>query len=133
MTQTAPPACSEAGLPDPPEMTEERIAAIAKAIGHPARVRILQQFDQCIPHIAGEIVAEVHLAQSTVSEHLRILREADVLFSRQDGPRSWYCVRRTVLQAFAHAVKDLAVEPLLRYGAEVDGRATPAEGHPEKG
>jgi ArsR family transcriptional regulator len=94
-------------------MTEERIAAIAKALGHPARVRILEQFDQCIPHIAGEIVAETDLAQSTVSEHLRILREADVLFTRRDGPRSWYCVRRSVLRAFARAVEDLAAEPLL--------------------
>ena len=106
-----PPVCSEDGLPDPPQMTDERVAAIAKALGNPARVRILEQFDQCIPHVAGEIVAETDLAQSTVSEHLRILREADVLFTRKDGPRSWYCVRRSVLRSFAEAVEHLAVEP----------------------
>lgn len=110
-TEPTIPPCTEEGLPDPPEMTEERIAAIAKALGHPARVSILEQFHQCVPHIAGEIVAETDLAQSTVSEHLRILREADVLFTRKDGPRSWYCVRRSVLRAFASAVEDLAAEP----------------------
>ena len=109
--EPSPPVCSEEGLPDPPKMTEERIAAIAKALGHPARVQILRQFDRCIPHVAGEIVAETDLAQSTVSEHLRILREADVLFTRKDGPRSWYCVRRSVLRAYAEAVARLAVDP----------------------
>ena len=92
MTDLSAPSCSEAGLPDPPPMTEEVIALIAKALGHPARVRILEQFDQCIPHVAGEIADVSDLAQSTVSEHLRILREADLLFARKDGPRVWYCV-----------------------------------------
>ena len=112
MTDTSSPACSEAGLPDPAPMTEEAMAAIGKALGHPARVRILEQFDQCIPHVAGEIADESDLAQSTVSEHLRILREADLLFARKDGPRIWYSVRRSVLRAYASAVDDLASEPV---------------------
>jgi len=112
MTDAESPACSEAGLPDPPPMTDEAVAHIAKALGHPARVQILEQFDQCIPHVAGEIADESDLAQSTVSEHLRILREADILFARKDGPRIWYCVRRSVLRAFAEAVYGLAAEPV---------------------
>jgi DNA-binding transcriptional ArsR family regulator len=55
-----------------------------------------------------EIVGECRLAQSTVSEHLRIMREADVLFARNDGPRVWYCLRRSVLRAYAAAVRELA-------------------------
>lgn len=114
MTDLSAPSCSESGLPDPPPMTEEVIAVIAKALGHPARVRILEQFDQCIPHVAGDIADVSDLAQSTVSEHLRILREADLLFARKDGPRVWYCVRRSVIRAFAKAVEDLAIEPVDR-------------------
>lgn len=110
-----PPACTEDGLPDPPPMSFERVAAIAKALGHPARIRILDQFDQCVPHNAGEIFDGCDLAQSTVSEHLRILREADILSARKDGPRTWYCVRRSVLHAFARAIEDVAVEPVLRH------------------
>jgi ArsR family transcriptional regulator len=94
-------------------MTEERIALISKALGHPARVNIVEQFDVCIPHVAGEIVDECDLAQSTVSEHLRILREADVLFVRKDGPRSWYCLRRSVLRDYTTAVAELATSALL--------------------
>jgi ArsR family transcriptional regulator len=109
------PTCTEDGLPDPAPMTEEHLAQIAKALGHPARIRILELFDECIPHLAGEIVENCALAQSTVSEHLRILREADILFARTDGPRTWYCVRRSVLHAFARAMEDLAVEPVLHH------------------
>jgi len=115
MADTLAPACREDGLPDPMPMTEEYLAQIAKALGHPARLRMLEQFDDCVPHLAGEIVEHCRLAQSTVSEHLRILREADILFSRKDGSRTWYCVRRSVLHAFARAMEDLAVEPVLHH------------------
>lgn len=91
------------------------MATIARALAHPARIRILEQFDECIPHVAGEIVQGCDLAQSTVSEHLRILREAGILSVRKDGPRNWYCVRRSVLHAYARAIDDLAIEPVLRH------------------
>ena len=106
--RATPPVCSEEGLPAPGAMTEERIAQISKALGNPARVQIIEQFDQCIPHVAGEIVEGSDLAQSTVSEHLRVLREADLLFVRRDGPRSWYCVRRSVLREYAAAIRELS-------------------------
>ncbi len=93
-------------------MDEERIAELAKALAHPERIRILKQFETCQPHIAQEIVFESALAQSTVSEHLRILREAGLLFARKDGPRTWYCMRRKVLREFAQAVEDLTSVPM---------------------
>lgn len=114
MKPPLPPACTEEGLPDPGPLTEERIALIAKALANPARVKILEQFEECTPHIVQDIVSRCDLAQSTVSEHLRILREADVLFRTQDGPRTWYCLRRSVLRAFAKAVEDLADYPAKR-------------------
>jgi ArsR family transcriptional regulator len=85
-------------------MTVDRIAQIAKALAHPARLRILGQFRVCRPHIVQEIVGECELAQSTISEHLRILREANLLFATKDGPRTWYCLRRSVLDEFSRAV-----------------------------
>jgi DNA-binding transcriptional ArsR family regulator len=71
-------------------------------------MRIIEQFDECRPHTVNEIVDRCSLAQSTVSEHLRILREADILFATKDGPRTWYCLRRSVLQRYAAAVDHLA-------------------------
>jgi ArsR family transcriptional regulator len=91
-------------------MTGEQVASVGKALGHPARVAILEFFKECRPHIAGEVVAQLPLAQSTVSEHLRILREADLLFSTEDGPRTWFCMRRSVLHRFSQAVETLTEE-----------------------
>jgi len=113
MNQPRPPACSEDGLPQPLPMTEERVAAIAKGLAHPARVKIIRQFREARPHMAHEIFEGCDLAQSTVSEHLRILREADILFATKDGPRTWYCLRRSVLRQFADAVNDLTSEWVL--------------------
>ena len=93
-------------------MTFDELAHIAKGLGHGARLGILEQFLAGEPHIAQEIVGECTLAQSTVSEHLRILREAGILVARKDGSRTWYCLRRSRLNAFIAAVEKLAAEPL---------------------
>lgn len=95
-------------MSDPGPLDEERIAEVAKGLAHPARVRIIEQFIECRPHTVHEIVDGCSLAQSTVSEHLRILREADILFATKDGPRVWYCLRRSVLRRYADAVSHLA-------------------------
>jgi ArsR family transcriptional regulator len=71
---------------------DEELAALAKAIGHPARVRILRLLSQREAKVCSQIVGEFPLAQSTVSEHLRILREAGLIRSREDGPRVGYCI-----------------------------------------
>lgn len=113
MNAPRPPKCSEEHLGAAQPMTEERLARIAKALAHPERVRILEQFDECRPLMVHEIVLHSALAQSTVSEHLRILRDAGVLFATKDGPRTWYCMQRSVLRQFVDAVDDLAVERAL--------------------
>ena len=102
-----PPRCSEDGLEDLGPYDSDRIAQVAKALAHPARVRIVQQFDSDESHYAQEIVGNCDLAQSTVSEHLRILREAGVLHTIRDGPRVWYCLRRSVVRDFVRAIEDL--------------------------
>lgn len=90
-------------------MTEERIAEIAKALGHPARIRIVEQFEDCRSRTVHEIVEHCTLSQSTVSEHLRILRQPDILFATKDGSRVWYCLRRSVLTTYAEAVGELSL------------------------
>jgi ArsR family transcriptional regulator len=112
--ERTPPACTEAGLPPAlPIVTDDDIARIARGLAHPARVRILDQFTVCTPHLVQQIVDDSNLAQSTISEHLRVLREADILFARKDGPRVWYCMRRSVLRSFAQAILDLADDSAL--------------------
>ena len=71
---------------------DEALARLAKALGHPARVRILRMLSRKEARVCSQIVDELPLAQSTVSEHLRILREAGLVRSSQDGPRVGYCI-----------------------------------------
>jgi DNA-binding transcriptional ArsR family regulator len=107
MSLPNPPECSEADLPDPSPLSEERVALIAKGLAHPARIRIVELFLDHRCRTAHEVVDACELAQSTVSEHLRILREAEILSARKDGPRIWYCMRRSVVHQFAQAVEEL--------------------------
>jgi ArsR family transcriptional regulator len=64
---------------------ETTTAALAKALAHPARIRILRLLQTTPGCIGGEIVGAVGLAQSTVSEHLRILKAAGVITGEIDA------------------------------------------------
>ena len=80
-----------------PEADEE-LAKMAKAIGHPARVRILRMLSGNPVRVCSQIVGEIPLAQSTVSEHLRILKDAGLIRSNQDGTRVGYCINYNALR-----------------------------------
>jgi ArsR family transcriptional regulator len=86
---------------------DETLAAMAKALGHPVRVRILRLLAARRACMTGELVAELPLAQSTISEHLRILREAGLVQGEIEGPRTSYCVSRSGLAALRRAVSSL--------------------------
>ncbi len=82
------------------EAADEELAALAKAVGHPARVRILRMLSRKEARVCSQIVGELPLAQSTVSEHLRILKEAGLIRSREEGSRVGYCINYPVLRRF---------------------------------
>lgn len=86
---------------------DDSLAALAKALGHPARIQILRFLSQQTTCITGDVVAEIPLAQSTVSEHLRILREAGLVQGKVDGPRTRYCVRPEGLATLKAGVASL--------------------------
>ena len=88
-----------AGPLDGPEADAE-IAAFGKAIGHPVRVRILRMLARKKAHLCSHIVDELPLAQSTISEHLRILRAAGLVQANEKGPRVSYCIVPTALKRF---------------------------------
>ena len=77
---------------------DDQLAKLAKAIGHPARVRIIRMLSRKEARVCSQIVDELPLAQSTVSEHLRILKEAGLVRSSQDGPRVGYCINFDTLR-----------------------------------
>jgi ArsR family transcriptional regulator len=92
-----PPAQADFQGLEGPEADDE-LAKLAKAIGHPARVRILRMLSRKEARVCSQIVGELPLAQSTVSEHLRILKDAGLVRSSQDGPRVGYCIHYDTLR-----------------------------------
>lgn len=74
-----------------------KLAQLAKAIAHPARIEILQKIASHGTCICGEIVEHLPLAQATVSQHLKALKEAGLICGEIDGPRSCYCIDYTQL------------------------------------
>jgi DNA-binding transcriptional ArsR family regulator len=71
---------------------DERLALRLKALAHPARLRILDVLAVRGTCVCSEIVEVLPLAQATVSQHLKVLKEAGLLQGTIDGPRSCYCL-----------------------------------------
>ncbi len=99
------PACGQrpctpagSGPAAPIAADEQELADLAKAVGHPARVRILKILIDRDACICGDIVEQIPLAQSTVSQHLKQLQEAGLIQGEIDGPRVCYCVNPTTLK-----------------------------------
>ncbi len=83
---------------------DERLAALAKALAHPARLKILALLARTPGCIGGDIVQAVGLAQSTVSEHLRILKAAGVIEGQIDPPRVCYALAPGALAPLAELI-----------------------------
>jgi ArsR family transcriptional regulator len=86
---------------------DEELADLSKAVGHPARVAILRLLARREACICGDIVDELPLAQSTVSQHLKVLKEAGLIRGDIDGPRVCYCVEPRTLRRLKALVGSL--------------------------
>ncbi len=71
---------------------QNQIAVIAKALGHPARVAIIEYLLKVNTCITGDIVNELPLAQPTVSQHLRELKNAGLIQGSIEGTSVCYCI-----------------------------------------
>lgn len=72
--------------------SDNELARYAKALGHPARVAILRILVERRACVCGDIVEHLPIAQSTVSQHLKELKEAGLIQGDIDGPRVCYCI-----------------------------------------
>ncbi len=77
---------------------DEELASLARAIGHPARVKILRMLAATKGCVCGDLVSAMPLAQSTVSQHLKILKDAGLIRGEIDGPRVCYCLAPEALR-----------------------------------
>jgi ArsR family transcriptional regulator, arsenate/arsenite/antimonite-responsive transcriptional repressor len=87
---------------------DKELARLAKALGHPARVRIVQLLLSRNNCMCGDIVDELPLAQSTVSQHLKVLKEAGVIFGETEGPSVCYCVQKATIRRLLELLHNLA-------------------------
>ena len=71
---------------------EARLARMLKALGNPIRFQIMKTLAECQTCITQEIVESTPLAQSTVSQHLKVLREAGLIQGEIEGPATCYCI-----------------------------------------
>lgn len=82
------------------------IADIAKAISHPARLAILIEVAKQKSCICGEIVEVLPLAQSTVSQHLKELKEVGLIKGTVDGTKSCYCINWSKINEFKSLINN---------------------------
>lgn len=87
--------------------TQNDLAALAKALGHPARVAILQFLIKRKACVCGDIVDELPLSQSTVSQHLAELKKAGLIKGDIEGPSVCYCIDEKVWAKARKALNDL--------------------------
>ncbi|KAA5541022.1 winged helix-turn-helix transcriptional regulator [Roseiconus nitratireducens] len=90
-----------------PDAAADELAKLAWAIAHPARVQIVRLLigrDACM---CGEIVSCLPLAQSTVSQHLKILKESGLIQGEVDGPKVCYCINAPKLARLKQLVEQL--------------------------
>lgn len=83
------------------------LAEMCKALAHPARVRILEILLANENCFCGQIVDMLPLAQSTVSQHLKSLKQAGLIIGEIDGPSICYCVDNNRLDQFKKMVAEL--------------------------
>lgn len=85
---------------------QNRLAAYFKALAHPARIAILQVLIEKNACICGDIVEELPLAQPTVSQHLKELKQAGIIKGTIEGTSICYCVDETAWHAIQEAFGD---------------------------
>ena len=101
----------------------ERRAAIAKALGHPSRLMIvdaLQEGERCVCELTELVGAD----QSTVSRHLAVLKSAGLVDTRKEGPMIFYRLRVQCLEGFFSCIETVVRHGLEREEAAV-GRSAP--------
>lgn len=89
---------------------DERLVAIFRALGNPLRMQLVRYMAEHPLCITGDLVQFSSLAQSTVSEHLKVLREAGIVAGTVDGPARCYCLNEDTLRWLREQVAELTQE-----------------------
>lgn len=85
------------------------IAQLFKAIGHPARIAILEYLIQRKTCVCGEVVDELNLSQSTISQHLKALKEAQIIKGEIEGVKTCYCVNEEKIKLIQNIINQYII------------------------
>ncbi|HCD51730.1 MAG TPA: transcriptional regulator [Balneolaceae bacterium] len=88
------------------EDRQQKLAELFKALGHPARVAILELLNNSQSCMCGDITEQLPLAQSTVSQHLKALKQAGLIKGEIDGVRTCYCIDESGLELIQGMMSD---------------------------
>lgn len=88
-------------------MNTEQLAKIFKALGHPTRIKIVEHLIDMNTCVCGEIVNIFPYSQSTISQHLKLLKESGIVCGEIEGPKTYFCVDKAVLNQFKHYIQNL--------------------------
>ncbi|MBL7962905.1 MAG: winged helix-turn-helix transcriptional regulator [Flavobacteriales bacterium] len=86
---------------------EETVARYAKALGHPVRIRILKLLSDRACCYNGDLTEEIPMAQSTISQHLKALKDAGLIQGEILPPRVKYCINKANWQEAKNLFRDL--------------------------
>lgn len=102
--------------------TEEQnsLATIAKVLGHPARIAILQHLFKIKGCVCGDLVTEIGLAQATVSQHLKELKNIGLIQGEISGTSVCYCVNAQKWQEMSRLINDFLMRGIHCCNNEVD-------------
>ena len=87
--------------------TQNELASLAKALGHPARVAIIEYLANSNSCVCGDIVDVIPLAQATVSQHLKELKQAGLIQGSIEGNTICYCINGETWKKFSTMLEPL--------------------------
>lgn len=88
----------------------ESLAALARALAHPARLGVIRMLHERQTCIGCDIVDEIGLAQSTTSEHLRILKAAGIITGEVESPRVCYSLNPEALEPLRQFLEEISCQ-----------------------
>ncbi len=92
---------------DQNELSTENLSKIFKALSHPTRIRILRHLKKINECVCGEIVEIFPFSQSTISQHLKLLKDSGIVKGEINGPSTCYCIDHDIFNTFKKIVSDL--------------------------
>ncbi len=88
-------------------MDATHVSKIFKSLGHPTRVKIVEHLIKINTCVCGEIVDIFPYSQSTISQHLKHLKESGIVCGEIEGPKTYFCVDKRVLEEFKAYIQNM--------------------------